>query len=276
MSNIHNNGENDKPLKDDLVELSNAYGRLPHEEPPELLDQAILNSAHRAVEKKPHWMKFGWLHGLTTTAVFLLALSLIFNIREPVPDYENGMRANESAGLQREKAAKKQSADVKSEDYRMEVKEDAEERQDSLQGVPASAAPQLEGMAIAVGDQATEQLSGTQASTHAQESLQTKTDGADNDASDNEPVLEELLMDKAGLVADTPEFKAISRRPRAAVTREPSVRELGAPAEIDAEIEQKLLAIIELKLSGDETWKTELELFKQNYPDYPLPEELSD
>jgi hypothetical protein len=276
MSNIHDNGENDNPLDDDLVELGNAYGRLPHEEPPELLDQAVLNSAHRAVEKKPHWMKFSWLHGLTTTAVFLLALSLIFNIREPVPDFENGVRLNESAGLQRDKAAKKHSADIKSEDQRMEMKETGEIRQDSLRSVPASAAPQREVMGVAVGDQATDQLSVTRGSMHAQEVLQAKKDGTDNDASANEPVLEELLMDEADLIAEPSVFEATSSRSRATVAKELSIIELEAPAEIDADIEQKLLAIIKLKESGDKTWKTELALFKQNYPDYPLPEELSD
>ena len=76
MNSIHNNGENDSSLNDDLVKLGHGYGQLQQDEPPELLDQAILNSAHRALEKKPHWMKFGWLHGLTTAAVFVLAFSL--------------------------------------------------------------------------------------------------------------------------------------------------------------------------------------------------------
>jgi hypothetical protein len=44
----------------------------------------------------------------------------------------------------------------------------------------------------------------------------------------------------------------------------------------DSELEQRLLAIIKLKQSGNESWKTELELFKESYPDYPLPEELTD
>ena len=52
MSNTHNNGNNDKNLE----RLGQAYERLQQEEPPDLLDQAGLNSAHRAVENKPHWM----------------------------------------------------------------------------------------------------------------------------------------------------------------------------------------------------------------------------
>ena len=91
MNNIPNNGENDQSLSDGLDRLGDAYGQLQHEEPPELLDQAILNRAHRAVEKKPGWMQFGWMHGLTTTAVVVLALSLIFNQREQVTVYDDGM-----------------------------------------------------------------------------------------------------------------------------------------------------------------------------------------
>ena len=142
MNTIHNNGENDKSLDDGMGKLSHAYGQLQHEEPPELLDQAILNSAHRAVEKRPHWMQFGWLHGLTTAAVFVLALSLIFNTREPVPDYESGMRLNEATGLQRDKAASKQSPDAQSDDPRKEMKEENEKRRDVVPGAPVSSVQQ--------------------------------------------------------------------------------------------------------------------------------------
>ena len=76
MNSIQNKGGN-TPYSDDLDHIRDVYQQLDADEPPDLLDQAILNSAHRAVEKKPHWMKFGWLHGLTTTAVFILAFSWI-------------------------------------------------------------------------------------------------------------------------------------------------------------------------------------------------------
>src|SRR5210317_2625633 len=90
MNSIHNNGKDDRSMDEGLDKLGQAYGRLQQEEPPELLDQAVLNSAHRAVESKPHWMQFGWLHGLTTAAVFVLAFSIILNQREPALDFEDG------------------------------------------------------------------------------------------------------------------------------------------------------------------------------------------
>ena len=224
MNTIHNNGENDKSLSEGLDKLSHKYGLLEQDEPPELLDQAILNSAHRAVEKKPHWMKFGWLHGLTTAAVFVLAFSIILNQREPVPvpDHEIGRSNYETVRLQRQKVAKKQSG-AQFEERSKEISFVREEKSDSsldmLQSSPVAAAP-----ASAALDNAPEERA-EQPQLEAQRSLYVRDD-----------------------------------------TR----------VQTNSELEQMLQTIIKLKQSGNESWKTELELFKKSYPDYPLPEELTD
>lgn len=221
MNTIHNNGENDKSLSEGLDKLSHEYGSLEQDEPPELLDQAILNSAHRAVEKKPHWMKFGWLHGLTTAAVFVLAFSIILNQREPVPEAENGMsnydgRSNyETLRVQQKKVAKKPSID------RLEKR-------------------------------------------------------LDKDAPARELIHEEALMQEADLMSDSPAASALSTAASPAVVGEIAASETKARVSTGSEAEQMLQAIIKLKQSGNESWKTELELFKESYPDYPLPEELTD
>lgn len=288
MNTIHNNGGNDKALDDGLEKLGHTYGQLPHEEPPELLDQAILNSAHRAVEKRPHWMQFGWLHGLTTAAVFVLALSLIFNTREPVPDYESGMRLNEAAGLERDKAAGKKSPGAQSDAMRTETKEENESRQDVFQDAPVSTAPQKGQVKISTGDQAAEPAPVEQRSRYVQEKvkagtareagpgqgLQAKTDSADKDASVIEPMREEELMDEAVSIAETKELDALSAQQRPATAATISVSEIEAPLDTDTEIEQRLLEIINLKRSGDETWARQLELFIEDHPDHPVPEEL--
>lgn len=279
MNTIHNNGENDQSLNDGLDKLGHAYGQLPHEEPPNLLDQAILNSAHRAVEKKPHWMKFGWLHGLTTAAVFVLALSLIFQQREQIPVFEDGVRVNESTGLQREMTAKKRSRDTQTDDLRLELKEENEKRQDVFRSAPVSTASQDEAMEAVAGDQATEPAASGRVSSYVSESLKVKTDSADKDTvaiePANEPIVEELLADEADSVADAPELENMYKQSRPAAIASPVASEAEAPADNESEIEQKLLAILKLKQSGDEAWITELALFKQDYPGYPLPDELS-
>ena len=221
MSNIPNNGENDQSLRDNLDRLGGAYGQLQHEEPPELLDQAILSSAHRAVEKKPGWLQFGWMHGLTTAAVFVLALSLVFHQREQVPGYQDGLRLDESMGSQREKAAGKRIRDITTAERSMEFKEEKAKPGDAFREMRA-AAPNP----------------------------------------DNE------------MEADAPEIMEMRKQSLPAAIAAAPATEAEAPAEALDEIEQQVLAIMKMKASGDEAWLTELALFKQKYPDYPLPDEL--
>lgn len=64
--------------------LRQAWGDLPKAEPPDLIDQAVLNRARAAVDA-PHSSRpwsFGWPHALTTAAVIVLAVTLIIPLRE--------------------------------------------------------------------------------------------------------------------------------------------------------------------------------------------------
>ena len=276
MNSIHNNGENDKSLDEGMEKLDRAYAQLPDETPPELLDQAILNSAHRAVEKKPHWMQFGWLHGLTTAAVVVLAISLVFNQREQVPDFENEIQVSEPGRLRLEKADKKQSPVMQAAEPDMELKEERGKRLDANRAAPVAAAPQSAAMEIAIDEQADEATTDALNARYATKLQQTKPDSIDKDVSGNEPVIEEQLLEDAALASDTPEFEVTSKQARPATVTTGLTGEIDNLAETDAEIEQQLQEIILLKQSGDEAWETALERFKENHPDYPLPKELSD
>lgn len=275
MSNIPNNGENDQSLRDDLDRLGEAYGQLRREEPPELLDQAILNSARRAVEKKPRWMQFGWLHGLTTAAVFVLALSLVFHQREQIPVYEDGARLDNSMGLQRERAATKRPLETKTGDFIMNTKKESVKSRDLSRGTPVSAPGPDEDVEAFAGDLAPEPASDNLLEAYESEDLRATTDSIDKDITINELAVEEVLVDEAGLAADTPEITDERKQPRAAAVSAAPAAEFKVPVEDVDEIEQQLLAIMKMKASGDETWLTELALFKQKYPDYPLPDDLS-
>jgi hypothetical protein len=279
MNSIHNNGENDKSLSEGLDKLSRKYGLLEQDEPPELLDQAILNSAHRAVEKKPHWMKFGWLHGLTTAAVFVLAFSIILNQRENAPDFDTSMRSNEPVRLNRQKVAKKQS-DAQFEERPKELGLEREEKSDSsldiLQSSPVATAPASAAIEHTPEDRAREPVAEVQRSLYVSDDMQGKGERSDKGTPAKELILEEELMNEADSMADSPEAGAFSTMPRPAVLGETATSEAKAQVKTDLELEQRLLAIIKLKQSGNETWKTELESFKESYPDYPLPDELTD
>ena len=276
MNSIHNNGENDQSLNEGLDKLGHAYAQLPDEQPPELLDQAILNRAHRAVEKKAHWMQFGWLHGLTTAAVVVLAISLVYNQREQVPNFENEIRIDEPQRSRRENVDKKQSGMMQSDDSPMELKEKQEYRQDASPVVPPAAAPQSEVMEINVGEQITELTANAERSVHAAKTRQTKADNTDKDMSGNEPALEEQLLEDSAQVSDVLEFEAVSKRSQPATAAAGFTAEADELTERNAEINQWLQEIILLKQSGDASWEIELESFKEKYPDYPLPKELSD
>jgi hypothetical protein len=279
MNSIHNNGENDKSLNGELDKLSSAYVRLEQDEPPELLDQAILNSAHRALEKKPHWMKFGWLHGLTTTAVFVLAFSLILNQPESTPILEDGISNNETMRLESGKVAKKQAPDVKyleslPDELNLEMKTKDVVRQDTARDLPVAAAPMSVVKEIKSGDRARHSASEAQRSLRAQEGLLEKYESLDQDAEVSGILQEEIASDEADLMLDTLKTDAAYEMSQPRAVEEPVLGEAESRVNEKPGIEQELLAIIEMKQAGDSQWITELELFKERYPDYPLPDAL--
>ena len=225
MNNHHKTSEDKTPLKDSLDEISQAYGRMGHEEPPKMLDQAILNSARRAVEKKSRWTQFGWLHGLTTAAVFVLAFSIILNQREPAVEYENNVMSPEPTLLKSEKAARSRAAPQLNE-VRMEMKEPIEHTSADVQALEVSA--------------------------------------------------EEIQLGDTDSMANAPESDARSEQAGFMAVAEPAKSTMADEAESTSGAEQKLAAIIKLKQAGDDAWKKELEIFQQQYPNYPLPDELKD
>lgn len=266
MNTIHNNGDNDQVLNKDLDQLGQAYSSLEQDEPPEMLDQAILNSAHRAVEKKPHWMQFGWLHGLTTTAVVVLAFSIFLNQPETAPTFKSDMLSNKPSTLEPEKELKKQS-----------INEDSDVRQKSMMesapvlATPAKSQEELSELRVELPEsmraQQTIQLQGAELG---------KSERDDNDIISLDDAPEELMMDEvesaAGVLAsDTAVIQASPSARSAPVNNAMKSRE-----RTDVTIERELQTIIELKNAGNESWVTLLDAFKERYPDYELPDELKD
>ena len=111
---------------------------------------------------------------------------------------------------------------------------------------------------------------------YVEDSLQVKSDIADSDAAVGERVLEESLSDEGNLAVDAPKLKIISKQSQAAAVSALPAKDAEAPTVTDADIEKLLLSIIKLKQSGDETWISQLNSFRQTHPDYPLPDELLD
>ena len=275
MNSIHNNGENDQSLNDGLDKLSLQYQDLGHEEPPELLDQAILNSAHREVEKKPHWMKFGWLQGLTTTAVFVLAFSIILDQRESAPVYDQELQNNSPARLQRERVAKKQIPTAGTEVPVSELKEKDDYRQNVSKSSTISAPPAGAALDTVSADQPEQAVFELQRSVDVQESLHDSALRVDEDTFANKLMKEELSEEEADLNHEIARPEIASGMVQPATISEPGAIESKLRADKPTDVEEILMGILKLKQNGDESWETELKLFKETYPDYPLPEELN-
>lgn len=243
MNTQHTNGGNDNTLDQGLDRLGQSYRTLEQENPPDLLDQAIRNRAHRAVAEKPRWMQFGWLHGLTTAAVFVLAFTIILYQREPVTV----------------------DADLILESSPMRLRDEPAAGDQLPQVVPAAAMkPELEKSADS--DPVTLELH----ESRKEVQLLEKVAGAPAAARQLGVSLEEEKAPRArGKAQDIEQADFAS-----AIT---PLESGGDTAPADATLaEQKLAEIIRLKDAGDEDWKRELEQFRQQFPDYPLPAELQD
>jgi len=270
MNSHHNNGDNDRTLNETLDKFGQSYAKLDKDEPPELLDMAVLNSAHRALEKKPHWMKFGWLHGLTTAAVFVLALSVVIHQRESQPITEDGIDPGQLYRSRPERPAKLQSLGVQSDELRQASKlKDNEQREisESKATVPAATppAPLLEDTADTLNE-----------SMYVRHELQ-----ADSDSTNEDDQVGAGKIEVSKLPASTSMELSTQTGEVKQLTIPTAIAEPPVPAEeteesrqLDVEAEQQLLAIIKMKQSGNDNWKTELKAFIESHPDYPLPDEL--
>lgn len=70
-------------LEQDLAALQRKYRAAARDEPPAMLDQAVLNRARRAAEQhaiRP-W-SFSWMHATATAALVVLGLTLVLQLRE--------------------------------------------------------------------------------------------------------------------------------------------------------------------------------------------------
>ena len=270
MNTIHNNGENEQALNDDLEKLGDAYQHLEHDQPPELLDQAILTSAHRAVEKKTGWTQFGVGQGLSTTAVFVIAFTVILDQRELAPETKEDALLNTPSRLNMESKAKKQSLDKVGQST-VEMESTLEYRQKTVVGD----APSADAMAPELSSEPPQELSLRRELNElsAQTGAIGKREDADKDDSISNMPEEEIMMDEADLRLESSSTTEAMQDLPAAVAA-PVISSMKSRSRVDLSIEQELLTIIELKQSGDETWAAELESFIERYPDYPLPDEL--
>ena len=65
-------------FEQDLQKIEDGYQALPADEPPDLLDQAVLNKARAAVgPRSTRPWSFGWMHATATVAVLVVGLAVV-------------------------------------------------------------------------------------------------------------------------------------------------------------------------------------------------------
>lgn len=268
MNTIGNNGSEDKTLDKDLHELGQAYQKHVAEEPPELLDQAILNKAHRAVETKTGWLDFGWIHAVTTAAVIVLSFSIIISLREPAVFEENVLPRSQSVSEQEsatdvqghpaiQEAPKKEHQQADRSEKSIELRKDISLDRPS-ENVPSSEA-----------DIATTPVTGMAVSSEAERAAEP-------------PPQDDLRTRKASRPSNQILAEEAAQPVISTFADEPAITEIDADElkagklQVPNREEQLLQSILALKQAGDDSWKTELEAFKELFPDYPLPDELKE
>lgn len=239
MNSMQDNGAHDRSLKDDLEKLSQAYQQLETENPPELLDQAVLNRAHRAVEAQARWLDFGWIHGLTTAAVIVLALSIILTQSRPPQFEENGMLP---ADPSRKDVGRAKPALIAAKALAGAKARPAADRE-ARDKLPATKAARLEHALL------------------EEDMVQAKAPA-------------EVSVSKQAVVTLAVESPEIGSGPAKIDAVKTDADQIAAERSQLPAAEAQLQTILMLKHAGNDHWKAELKLFIESYPDYPLPDEL--
>jgi hypothetical protein len=223
----------------DFEQVSDAYRRLPGEEPPELLDQAVLNRARRAASSKTirPW-NFGWIHAVSTAAVLVLGIALVMNLPDSTPPEPSpGSRLGDDES----------SSTVETFRLMQEFTVDA----DAAEAIRAEKAA-----SPAAGQQAAEpavaaEERGLLAEPAAIGLGETERSGRGDDR----------VGTAAAAIAETQALEAAPEAQEAPV-REP---------------EAWLEHLLELRARGElAQFEAELAAFRQAWPDYPLPPEFTD
>jgi len=101
-------------FEQDLETVRSAWSSLEQTDPPELLDQAVLNTARRQLGARRRSRPLRWVGGFATAAVIVLALTIVIQQDEqsPAPALEktNGFKLEQAAPVARKKEAKRSAA----------------------------------------------------------------------------------------------------------------------------------------------------------------------
>ena len=114
MNSDPRNKNSGPEFEQDLEAVRSAWSSLEQTDPPELLDQAVLNTARRELSTRRRSRPLRWVGGFATAAVIVLALTIVIQQDEqsPAPTLEktNGFKLEQAAPVTRKKEARRSAA----------------------------------------------------------------------------------------------------------------------------------------------------------------------
>lgn len=134
----------DQELEHDLDAVRSAWSALEKAEPPGLLDQAVLNAAHRELGNGKRRRPLRWAGALATAAVIVIALGIVVQ-QDQQPPLPSGKQANglkldhDDANAKKEVPAKALEEKLRSDQFRSQAA--AEPAAESAQRTKRMAAP---------------------------------------------------------------------------------------------------------------------------------------
>ncbi len=236
--------QDSKRFDTDFERVTGAYRDAQGEEPPALIDQAVLNRARRAAASdtvRP-W-NFGWIHAVTTAAVVVLGVALVLQLPEKPALHEAPARPTE---MQDAPEPVTESLDSLEADTVHEAKRAGTEENFMNLDVSVPAPSGIPVEAPSPGD---------------------SDDSAAAPATrEAEPEIEEMALGNRG------RQEAVEQRTAQGF----NARDFGLSMEAGAEPpEAWLQRIVELHAAGEvEAAAGELEAFRAVYPEFELPPEI--
>ena len=85
MTTDPNDQQSESEFEQDVEAVRSAWPGLDKTEPPQLLDQAVLNTARRELEGRRRYRPWRWLGAFSTAAVVVLALTIVVQQDEQSP-----------------------------------------------------------------------------------------------------------------------------------------------------------------------------------------------
>lgn len=276
-SNDSGNDPGNKELDLDLKEIESQYRTLHTDEPPAILDQAILNKASLAVEShaiRP-W-NFGWMHATATAAVLVLGLTLVLQQRSEVPaplQIPAPIQIREEAESTLTDADTVVPDEMKFQEMSTtgEIFTDKLELKDSIDmnSIDSRLSAAKEDHALRRARQAATEKRADEPAPSFNDSIAAPTPSAAQ-----APAAAKMLRKNAEIPATVDDLAEISSVGAALASDQ--TEELQNPEDWMAFILQLRHQHESADGSTTRSWESELESFLQAWPDYPLPDEITD